>query len=72
MRGYSNGDQLWVSHREPDGEKNHRANNEPGVSPTPHATSLAQSRPQSRCAIHWRTNEQRQIERDRAPYRDRS
>jgi hypothetical protein len=51
MRGYSNGDQLWVSHREPDGEKNHRANNEPGVSPTPHATSLAQIRQQSR----WRS-----------------
>jgi hypothetical protein len=40
-----------VAHREPDGDKNHRANNDQHASSTRHATSLAQSRQQSR----WRT-----------------
>jgi hypothetical protein len=51
MQAYSSGDQFWVDHQEPHSDNNHRANNDQNARPTRHATSLAQSRQQSR----WRS-----------------
>jgi hypothetical protein len=58
MQAYPSGDQFWVDHQEPHGDKNQYADNGQHASPTPHADETSTIPPAIPLAIHWRLNDQ--------------